>query len=310
MKISLITTVFNEEKTIDRFLTSIFQQSKLPDEVLIVDGGSKDGTVKSIKDKLASSKYKGKFHISIKEGNRSVGRNEAIMHATGDIIACSDAGNILDKKWIERITEPFRNKNIDVVAGYYEGLAKNIFQKCLIPYALVMPDKVDSNTFLPATRSIAFTKAIWEKTGGFDERLSHNEDYAFARKLKDVGARIIFAKDAIVYWIPRNTFKEAFIMFFRFAYGDAEAEIYRPKVVFLFSRYVLGTALIIFFFIIHSHLILNSIYFIFILYILWSILKNYRYVNHWKAFYLLPLLQFTADFAVILGTITGLLNGI
>src|SRR6185437_12673858 len=134
-------------------------------------------------------------------------RNEAIRHATGDVIVCTDAGNILDKDWVEKITEPFEvlsktephpspllkgegiNKNIDVVAGYYEAIARTVFQKCVVPYAFVMPDKVDPNNFLPATRSVAFTKKIWEKVGGFDERLSHNEDYAFAKALQKVKAK-------------------------------------------------------------------------------------------------------------------------
>ncbi|MBU3978188.1 hypothetical protein KKE68_00620 [Patescibacteria group bacterium] len=46
----------------------------------------------------------------------------------------------------------------------------------------------------------------------------------------------------------------------------------------------------------------------FIFYIAWVIKKNYRYVKNKKAFIFLPLLQFTADAAVILGTTFGLLK--
>lgn len=45
MKISLCITVFNEEKSIKRLLTSIERQTKLPDEIVIVDGGSIDKTI-------------------------------------------------------------------------------------------------------------------------------------------------------------------------------------------------------------------------------------------------------------------------
>lgn len=50
MKVSFITTVFNEEKTIGSFLESLFKQTKLPDEVIIVDAGSTDGTISRIRN--------------------------------------------------------------------------------------------------------------------------------------------------------------------------------------------------------------------------------------------------------------------
>lgn len=304
-KISFITTVFNEEKTIVPFLDSLFSQTRLPDEIIIVDGGSSDQTINLI-NKTKARKYKGKFVVAVKKGNRSVGRNEAIKNASGGIIVCSDAGNILDKDWILHIIEPFANSEVDVVAGYYKSKAKTIFQKCLVPFALVMPDKVDENNFLPATRSIAFTKVIWEKVGGFPEEFSHNEDYVFANRLQKIGAKIFFARNAIVYWLPRNNFKDAFVMFFRFALGDAEAGIIRSKVMLLFARYFLG------FYFLFLCLLYKSLggFVIFglclFLYIVWAIKKNLPYVEEKKAIIILPLLQLTADAAVICGTAIGL----
>ena len=170
MKVSFITTVYNEENTIVQLLDSLSKQSRMPDEIIIVDGMSTDGTVDKIKN------YNSKFKIIQKKGNRAVGRNEAIKSSSGDVIVCSDAGCLLDKDWVKNIIEPFKNKEINVVAGYYKGLPQNIFQKCIVPYVLMMPDRVHPKNFLPATRSIAFRKSIWEKVGGFPEKFSHNED--------------------------------------------------------------------------------------------------------------------------------------
>lgn len=309
MKISFITTVFNEEKTIEKFIDSLFLQTKFPDEIIIVDGASTDNTGEKIRSYEPKTKNKGAiFKLIIKKGNRSVGRNEAIKHATGDIIVCSDAGNILDKKWLENISKPFSDKKVDVVAGYYKGKATDIFQKCLIPYVLVMPDKVNPDTFLPATRSIAFTKRIWSSVGGFDEHYSHNEDYVFANKLKEKNATIVFAKDAIVYWLPRKTFKEAFVMFFRFALGDAEAKLWRTNVLLLLGRYFLGTYFLLLCLLYKSILGVTVLGLLFVLYLLWSIQKNYRYIKDKKAYLFLPALQITADSAVITGTLLGCLK--
>ncbi len=336
MEISFITTVLNEEKIIGKLLESLFSQTRLPDEIIIVDGGSTDNTLEKIKKYLtlySSSETEVKSRskssrqartiitnkVFVKNGNRSAGRNEAIKKASGDIIVCSDAGNILHRKWIENITHPFQTSpqpspksrggiEVDVVAGYYKGLPKNVFQKCLVPYALVMPDKVDTENFLPATRSVAFKKSIWEKAGGFDEKLSHNEDYAFARRLKEIDAKIVFAKDAIVNWIPRNTYKEAFIMFFRFAFGDAETGILRTNVLILFARYFLGLYFIFLTLLYKSFIPLVLILISVIFYVGWAIKKNYKYVRENEAFRILPLLQFTSDAAVLFGTTFGLLK--
>ncbi len=309
MKVSFVSTVYNEELTIKSLLESLFLQAKFPDEIIIVDGGSTDNTVSEISNfQFPISNIKAKIKLIFKEGNRSVGRNEAIKISSSEIVVCSDAGCVLDKDWVKNIINPFKNPKIDVVAGYYRGEGKTIFQKCLIPYVLVMPDRVDTNDFLPASRSMAFKKSIWEKAGKFPEEYSNNEDYAFAKKLKKINANIVFEEKAIVHWIPRNNLKDAFIMFYRFAKGDAESRIFRPKVMLIFLRYLAVLFLIVFYLIFRSYIMLNTLCLILIVYILWSILKNYKYVNDLRAIFYLPLIQFASDIAVIVGTIKGLLS--
>lgn len=307
MKTSLVITIFNEERTIEALLNSIFQQTQQPDEIIIVDAYSTDKTL-SIISNYAFSTSHFKCRIREKKGNRSVGRNEGIKNATGVIILVTDAGCTLDKNWVKYVTEPFVDKTIDVVAGYYEGIAKNVFQKCLIPYVLVMPDKAHGQTFLPATRSMAFTKSLWEKAGQFQEEFSHNEDYVFAKQLRKINAKIFFEKKAIVYWIPRNSFSEAFSMFYRFAYGDAESHILRPKVLFIFFRYIIGIALAVYAVRIQSAFLLNIMGLLVLGYLLWAIMKNYRYVNMLQGMYLLPALQLVSDIAIITGTTSGWLK--
>ena len=311
IKTSFITTVFNEQDSINEFLESIFSQSVLPDEIIIVDGGSTDNTLSAISAfKFPQRKNNPNIKILFKKGNRSVGRNEAIKNAKGDIILCSDSGNTLENKWIENILKPFKDKKTDVVAGYYKGIPANVFQKCLIPYVLVMKDKVDKNNFLPATRSVAFRKSIWKKAGGFDEKLSHNEDYVFANKLIRIGAKIVFEEDAIVNWRPRKNLKDAFVMFFRFAFGDAEAGILRTKVLFLYLRYFLLFYFIFLDFFYKSVFLTLVILLSPIFYVFWSIYKNANYVKESQKIIYFPLIQISADLAVLSGTFLGLIKKI
>lgn len=309
MKISFIATVFNEEENIDILMRSLLGQTKIPDEVIIIDGGSHDTTVERIKSYSREFEHKKvRFVLLTKKGNRSVGRNEAIKLSAGNIVVCSDAGCILDKKWVEFITDPYLTGKADVVAGYYKGKSNNVFQKCLIPYVLVMPDKVDPNNFLPATRSMAFRKLIWEKIGGFPEKYSHNEDYVFAHRIKKLGTNIIFEKNAIVEWVPPSTFIDAFKIFFRFALGDAEARIFRPKVVFIFLRYILGILLLFYAIIKSVNVLLIIVFALIIFYCIWAVAKSYKYIKDVRATLILPILQIGSDFAVMIGTIVGLIK--
>jgi glycosyltransferase involved in cell wall biosynthesis len=303
--VSFIATVFNEEKSIGKLLQSVVDQSRKVDEIIIVDGKSTDNTL-SVVSNFKFNLPKNNVKIIVRKGNRSVGRNEAIRNSSNEIILCSDAGCVLDKNWVKRISLPFSNPKVDVVAGYYQGVVETIFQKCLVPYVLVMPDKINVNNFLPATRSMAFKKSVWEKTGKFPEKFSNNEDYIFARKLRKINANIVFKKDAIVYWMPRDSFGDAYAMFYRFAKGDAESHILRPKVIIIFLRYIAGLILLAIYLLTKSNLTINILGLLLFAYVFWSISKNYKYVNNLMAILYLPLIQIMSDIAVIVGTSVGI----
>lgn len=308
--IKFVSTVKNEEENIDKFLESILNQTKKPDEVIIVDGGSSDRTIskiESFKLKVKNSKIK----IIKKSGNRSAGRNEAIKNAKGNIIAVSDVGCVLKEDWLDNIIKPFNDSSIDVVAGYYIPVTNTVFEKCMGAYTSVMPDKVDPENFLPSSRSIAFRKEAWEKVGGYPENLNYCEDLVFAKKLKKAGLKFKFAKDAIVYWPQRKNLKEAFIQFFNYAKGDGEARYVRfPQTPILFTRAFLSIFLLTIYFLTKNQIYLTFFISFLLFYIFWAIKKNYGYVKDKRAIFMLPLLQLISDIAVFSGMSVGFLKGV
>jgi cellulose synthase/poly-beta-1,6-N-acetylglucosamine synthase-like glycosyltransferase len=150
-------------------------------------------------------------------------------------------------------------------------------------------------------------KNVWKDLGGFDERLTLNEDYPFAKKIVAAGYHISFSKKAVVGWVPRKNLAEFATMIQRFAQGDAQAGILRPKVAFLFFRYLI--LLVLEAIILYYTDWKNAVAFLlvlFVLYSLWAIGKNKKYVK--KGWYWLPVLQYTADVMVMIGTMTGAIN--
>lgn len=299
-KVAVVVTVFNERHTIGQLVSALVAQTLTPSEIVIVDGGSTDGTWEWLKSKNSLKVYQ-------KKGNRSVGRNFGVHQSTSQLIAFTDAGCIPQSDWLEQLIKPF-SQGAQVVSGYYRGRPQTIFQRCLIPFVLIMPDKAFSQEFFPSTRSMAITRQAWNKSGGFHESLHHNEDYAFAHHLKKIGYSFVFAPNAIVSWLPRKNLTQAAWMFTRYALGDIQAGILRPQVKLLALRYLVAT--FIFFLTLEIFPPFSIIYLLFSIFIysLWAIAKNYRYVRHPIAFFWLPVIQFTADFSVLFGTTIGYLS--
>ena len=227
MKVSVIVTVLNEVKTIKPLLDSLFEQTLTPGEIIVVDAGSTDGTLEMTT--IVRS-------IVVKGANRSKARNEAIKLAKSQIIAVTDAGCIADKHWLERLTKPFKDKQVLSVAGYYRPITKTLFQKNVARFVAVMPDKFNLKTYLPSSRSLAFRKgAAW-----YPEQLNYCEDLIFAQQLKAAGQMAV-AKNALVYWRQAENRRQFFWQIFHYAQGDVRAR-YRPhliKISTVWLRYLL-----------------------------------------------------------------------
>ncbi len=106
VKITLVSTCLNEEKTVQNWLKSLLVQSRLPDEMIITDGGSKDGTVEIIRKFAEISPVKLTLIVS-PGANISMGRNLAIQKANTSIIVVTDFGCVYEPDWLARLVYPF-----------------------------------------------------------------------------------------------------------------------------------------------------------------------------------------------------------
>ena len=117
-KVSVISTFWNEATTIKLFVDGLLNQSRTPDEIVLCDGGSTDGTLEII-NQLAQDHPV--INVCIKPGNRSVGRNEAIRNSQYPIIAVTDVGTVADKDWLKNLILPFENDpNVSAVSGFFK----------------------------------------------------------------------------------------------------------------------------------------------------------------------------------------------
>jgi glycosyltransferase involved in cell wall biosynthesis len=241
--VALIATVRNEAATVGPLLDSILSGTRVPDEIVIADGGSTDATWDILGARASADP---RIHAVRATGNRSVGRNAAVRASRSPIIACTDAGVEVEPEWLERITRPFAAEpGIDVVAGFYLAAGATPFERAAGVVSAPSLREVDPARFLPSTRSIAFRRQAWERVRGFDEALAHNEDTPFALALKGSGARFFFEPEARVRWHPRGDLKSFFRQHRRFGFGDGESRVQGSFYARLAAKYVLGVALFV-----------------------------------------------------------------
>jgi len=236
MKVSLISTVLNEARSLPMLLDSIAAQTRQPDEVIICDGGSSDNTI----DLLRSEK---RFPLRVIErpgNNISQGRNAAINEASGEVIASTDAGVRLDPQWLEKLVAQDAFAHHHVVAGFFLPDVHTPFEIAMGATVLPQLEDVQPEKFLPSSRSAAFTKEAWQAVSGYPEWLDYCEDLVFDFALLEKYQPFAFAPEAIAHFRPRGSLKSFFKQYYLYARGDGKANLWRKRHLIRYGTYLIG----------------------------------------------------------------------
>ena len=220
--VSLVMTVLSDAAGAGDVLETLGAQTRMPDEVIVVDGGSTDDTVEVVRH--AAERNPTIRLIRAPGANIARGRNIGIESAGGEIIILTDGGCRLDPCWVQRIVAPFEeDPKTEFVAGFYKidprSLLEAVAGLATMRGAL---DLVDPATFNPSCRSMAFTRRLWERAGGFPEWLYTAEDTLFDYKVRRMGVHWRFSEEALVYWRPRRTLSALYRQFRGYATGTAQ----------------------------------------------------------------------------------------
>ncbi|MCH5166322.1 MAG: glycosyltransferase family 2 protein [Erysipelotrichales bacterium] len=114
-KVSIVIPIYNAEKYIEKCLTSILNQSYKDIEVIAVNDGSKDGSLKILKEYAA--KYNNIKVFDQKNQGSAAARNNGIKHAEGEYLTFVDADDFIDSDYIETLVTNIADNDF-IVSGY------------------------------------------------------------------------------------------------------------------------------------------------------------------------------------------------
>jgi len=233
--VSVVVTELNEMEDIGRVVSSLLAQVPPAAEVIVVDGGSTDGTwewledaagrdarLKAIRDETCSLKFSA--------GPVSRGRNVAIKAANSKIIACADAGCTYATHWLRNLTAPIVAGEAQYALGgtcldvsFAGESGCTVWDVAAAPFFSVRLSATEPTKSCTA-RSMAFTKTLWERIGGFPEDVLVGEDTLFDLEARQI-TKPAFISNAKAHYCPRNTFRSACHQMARYALSDGQAGV-------------------------------------------------------------------------------------
>lgn len=186
MKVSVIVPTYQEERGIVAFLRQ-FERQTLPRdefEILVVDGGSEDGT-----RELAAG-HADRIFVQTSPGIGGA-RNDGVAHARADLVATTDADCQIPPDWLSRIVGDFRDPDVVAVCGPDGPVDGGLKARCLYFFirGFIRAAALAGLYGTGGTNS-AFRKGAFLSIGGY-RSLPHSDDV-------DMGFRIR-AKGRIVY---------------------------------------------------------------------------------------------------------------
>jgi cellulose synthase/poly-beta-1,6-N-acetylglucosamine synthase-like glycosyltransferase len=202
VKVSIIVASYNSQDTIEECLKSILTQNYPKDafEVIVMDGESKDNTVK------IAEQFPIKV-LSIRL-NCPAAYNYAMKIVAYPILGFIDADAKVEPDWLKKVTPHLAEPEVAGVSGSIETWNSDNPWARSIGYELKNRyRRIGKYTRRIATMNLLLKKSVIEEVGGWDEKLPSQYDTDFGFRMSGRGYKIAYEPTAICYHFNRPTLK-------------------------------------------------------------------------------------------------------
>jgi glycosyltransferase involved in cell wall biosynthesis len=232
--VTVIATVLNEVEDIARLVPSLLAQTPPAAEVVIVDGGSTDGTwewlEQAARENLSLRAIRDEScNLKNCPGPIARGRNVAIAAANSELIACADAGCTYAPDWLARISAPLVDGSAEYALGgsSMDPADPTVWDLASAHFFGVKLD-IDKPSKSCTARSMAFRKELWKRIGGFPESVFFGEDTLFDQRAREA-TQPAFVERAKAMYRPQYTLRTACRQLAGYAASDGVLGVRRAR---------------------------------------------------------------------------------
>ncbi|MBY7733840.1 glycosyltransferase family 2 protein [Francisella philomiragia] len=192
LKFSVITVCYNSEKTIQKTLQSIKDQTYKNIEYIIIDGGSTDRTLEII------NQYSDIVDILVSEPDNGIydAMNKGIKLAVGDYIGFLNSDDYYAKDIFEKYNMALKSSNGDYI--YSDAFFLKDDKKEYVKAESEIAEKVYQ--YMPMSHMSLFVKSYFVKNIKFDTSFKIAADLDFFNKLREQTSNNVFIHDSFSYF--------------------------------------------------------------------------------------------------------------
>lgn len=243
--VAVVVPVLNEAETLPALLGDLAAQQPPLDEIVVVDGGSADGTRELLRGEEA--RLRGLHVVEVDGAAPGRGRNEGIAAARARLVVTLDAGSRVGAGFVAALAGAAGPRTVSV--GVAETEARTAFERAAGWFTLRAFKPSDrpgpiGGGFLPAGRNgLCFSREAWEAAGGYPAELPWGEDKLFVRALREAGYDLVAVPEAVVRWRPRRSPRELYRQYRNYGRGDALGRVDRRNELVTIAIYGAGAVL-------------------------------------------------------------------
>lgn len=198
-KATFIVAVKDGEKFVKQTVQSILSQTLTDLEAVVVNDHSKDNTVAIIETIAKLDNRVKLFHLKDKKG-AAAARNYGINNSIGEIIFPTDADDPLNPKRMEISIESLNQSKADIfysnLERYYIGTGKKEMRH-FQPYDEKLLRYIN---YIAHAGSSAYFRYVYDKIGGYDEKIMIGEDYSFWLSAQELGFKFCYDNIALAQY--------------------------------------------------------------------------------------------------------------
>lgn len=190
---SIILPCYNAQATISDTLASLCAQSFTDWEAFCVDDGSTDATAFLIR-KAARQDPRIRLVRNTGKGPSDARNMGALNCASGDFLAFCDADDLFVPGKLRHLYDIFSDRSIDAVfgkIGFFQQQPGDTDVFSTVPAGDLTIDTLLGENPVCTMSNIALRRGVFDKSGGFDPAMVHNEDLDWLIRLVGQGARIV-----------------------------------------------------------------------------------------------------------------------